>query len=368
MPKILSSHWIEIYVMARFLRNTTSKIGQPPGTLIYTGERNEGKVKVTAFGYGEHALEEKEIDSLEDIIVCQQQYSNIWVNIDGLQDIGLIEQICNHFQVHALTIEDILHPEQRPKVEEGDGYIYVVLKMLQYAGQEHMVNAEQVSLILGNNFVLSFQEKPGDTFESVRNRLRGGKGRIRRSGADYLMYALMDTIVDHYFLVLERVGDLLEDVESVLMTNASKSTLHTLYALKREMLAIRRVVWPLREVIYKLEREEFKMIKKSTHIYLRDIYDHVIQVIDTVETIRDMLASMFDLYQSTLSNRMNAIMKVLTIISTIFIPLTFIAGVYGMNFRYMPELEWQYGYPAVWALMLVMVSGMFIFFKRKGWL
>ncbi len=359
---------IERLVMARFLKNTSSKIGQPPGSLIFTGERSEGKVKVTAFGYGEHVWEEKEISSFKEIIACKEQYPNIWVNIDGLQDTALIEQICNHFQVHALTIEDILHPEQRPKVEEGEGYIYVVLKMLQYEGKDKMVNAEQVSVILGSNFVLSFQERPGDTFESVRNRLRGGKGRIRRSGADYLMYALIDTIVDHYFLVLERVGDLLEDVEEVLMTHSPKSTLHTLYTLKREMLAIRKVVWPLREVIYKLEREEYKLIKKSTHIYLRDIYDHVIQVIDTVETIRDMLASMFDLYQSTLSNRMNAIMKVLTIISTIFIPLTFIAGVYGMNFQYMPELDWRYGYPAVWGLMLMIVLGMFVFFKRKGWL
>ncbi len=354
--------------MARFLKNITSKIGQPPGALIYTGHHFEEKIKVTAFGYGEHDLEEKEINSFEEIIACKDQYPNIWINMDGLQDTALIEQICSHFQVHALTIEDILHPEQRPKVEEGEGYIYVVLKMLKYVGQGQMVDAEQVSVILGSNFVLSFQERPGDTFESVRNRLRGGKGRIRRSGADYLMYALMDTIVDHYFLILEKSGDLLEDLEEALLTSSSKSSLHTLYALKREMLAVRRVVWPLREVIYKLEREEYKLIKKSTHIYLRDIYDHVIQVIDTVETIRDMLASMFDLYQSTLSNRMNAIMKVLTIISTIFIPLTFIAGVYGMNFQYMPELEWPYGYPAVWGLMLMIVLGMFVFFKRKGWL
>lgn len=354
--------------MARFIKNTTNKIGQPPGVLIYTGKHYAEGVEVTAFGYSEHTLEEKKISSLEDIIAFRALHTTIWVNIDGLHDIVLIEQICSYFQVHALTIEDILHPEQRPKVEEADGYIYVVLKMLRYEGKEQMINAEQVSLVLGNNFLLSFQEKPGDTFDSVRNRLKVGKGKIRRNGADYLMYALMDTIVDHYFLVLEKGGDLLEEVEEVLMTNASKSTLHTLYTLKREMLSIRRMVWPLREVIYKLEREEFKLIKKSTHIYLRDIYDHVIQVIDTVETIRDMLASMFDLYQSTQSNRMNAIMKVLTIISTIFIPLTFIVGVYGMNFRYMPELDWQYGYPAIWGMMLVMVLGMFVFFKRKGWL
>lgn len=354
--------------MARFFRNTTNKVGQPPGVLIYTGKYPEGEVKVTVFGYGEHALEENEVSVLEDIVAYREQHATIWLNIDGLQDITLVEQICNHFKVHPLTIEDILNPEQRPKVEESDGYIYVVLKMLHYDDKEQMVNSEQVSLVLGNNFVLSFQEKPGDTFDSVRNRLRFSNGKIRKNGTDYLMYALIDTIVDHYFLVLEKAGDLLEGVEEELMMNSSKSTLHTLYALKREMLSIRRMVWPLREVIYKLEREEYKLIKKNTHIYLRDVYDHVIQVIDTVETIRDMLASMFDLYQSTLSNRMNAIMKVLTIISTIFIPLTFIAGVYGMNFRYMPELEWRYGYPVVWVLMLVMVMSMFIFFKRKGWL
>lgn len=354
--------------MTRFFKNTSNKVGQPPGVLIYTGKYPKGAVKVTAFGYGEKTFEERAINSLEDLVSYHENNATIWVNVDGLQDVSLIEKICTYFKVHPLIMEDILHPEQRPKVEEGEGYVYVVLKMLNYEEKEQIVHFEQVSLVLGSNFILSFQEKPGDTFDSVRNRLRTSSGKIRKNGADYLMYALIDTIVDHYFIVLEKAGDILEDVEEELLMNSSRSTLHTLYALKREMLSIRRVVWPLREVIYKLEREEFKLIKKSTHPYLRDVYDHIIQVIDTVETIRDMLASMFDLYQSILGNRMNGIMKVLTIISTIFIPLTFIAGVYGMNFRYMPELDWKYGYPAVWGLMLLTVVGMFIFFKRKNWL
>lgn len=349
-------------------KSANNKIGQPPGVLIYTGKYPEGEVKVTIFGYGEQTFEEKAISSLEDIASHHEKNATIWVNIDGLQDVSLIGKICAYFKIHPLTTEDILHPEQRPKVEEGEGYIYVVLKMLNYEEKEQIVHSEQVSIILGTNFLLSFQEKSGDTFDGVRNRLRTSNGKIRKNGADYLMYALIDTIVDHYFLVLEKAGDLLEDVEEELLMNSSKSTLHTLYTLKREMLSIRRMVWPLREVIYKLEREDFKLIKKNTHIYLRDIYDHIIQVIDTIETIRDMLASMFDLSQSILGNRMNGIMKVLTIISTIFIPLTFIAGVYGMNFRYMPELDWRYGYPATWALMLFIVAGMFLFFKKKNWL
>lgn len=336
--------------------------------LIYTGRHLDREVKITVFAYGEKTFEEKEIESIEDIFSYREQNATIWVNIDGLQDVALIEKVCNLFNVHPLTIEDILHPEQRPKVEESQEYLYVVLKMLNYEEKERIVHSEQVSIILGTNFILSFQEKPGDTFESVRNRLRTSSGRIRKNGADYLMYALIDTIVDHYFLVLEKAGDILEEVEEELLMHSSKNTLHTLYALKREMLSIRRMVWPLREVIYKLEREEFKLIKKSTHLYLRDVYDHVIQVIDTVETMRDMLASMFDLYQSIIGNRMNGIMKVLTIISTIFIPLTFIAGVYGMNFKYMPELDWRYGYLAVWILMILIVFGMFVFFKKKNWL
>lgn len=350
------------------LPKSKKKVGQPPGSLMYTGKYPEGKVTITVFDYDANHLEEKNIDQPGDLFDYRDKPTTTWINIDGIQDVALVEMVCKHYRIHPLTIEDILHPEQRPKIEDSEDYIFVVLKMMNYDEQKGYVHSEQVGLLLGENFVISFQEVLGDTFEGVRNRLRSGKGSIRKNGADYLLYALIDTIIDNYFVVLEKAGDMLEDIEDELLMEPSQHTLNQLYSLKREMLSIRRMVWPLREVVYKLERDDLKLVKQETRVYLRDVYDHISRVIDSVETIRDLLASMLDLYQSITSNRMNAVIKVLTIISTIFIPLTFIAGIYGMNFDHMPELHWKYGYPAVWGFMILVVVGMFVFFKKKKWL
>ena len=350
------------------LPKSKKKVGLPPGALMYTGKYPEGKASITVFDYDEHHFLEEEIDLPTEVLGYRDTATTTWINVDGIQDVALVEMLCRHYKIHPLTIEDLLHPEQRPKLEDNEDYIFVVLKMMNYDEKKGYVHSEQVGLILGEDFVLSFQEVPGDTFEGVRNRLRSGKGSIRKNGADYLLYALVDSIIDNYFVVLEKAGDMLEDIEDELLRQPSQYTLNQLYSLKREMLAIRRMVWPLREVIYKLERDDLKLIKQETRVYLRDVYDHIIRVIDAVETIRDLLGSMLDLYQSVMGNRMNAVMKVLTIISTIFIPLTFIAGIYGMNFAYMPELEWKYGYPAAWGMMILMVAGMLVYFKKKRWL
>jgi magnesium transporter len=257
---------------------------------------------------------------------------------------------------------------QRPKMEDFNDYLFIVLKMLSYDEEENETQTEQVSLILSSKFVLSFQESEGDVFDPVRERIRSDRGRIRKMGVDYLAYSLIDAIVDNYFMVLEKIGERIEDIEDELVKNPTPEVLHTIHRLKRELIFLRKSVWPLREVISRLERWESPLIDKSIDIYLRDVYDHTIQVIDALETFRDMLSGMLDIYLSSLSNRMNEVMKVLTIIATIFIPLTLISGIYGMNFRYMPELESPWGYPLVYTVMLAVSAVMLIYFRRKKWL
>jgi magnesium transporter len=291
-----------------------------------------------------------------------------WINIDGVHDVEVIEKIGRHFDIHPLVLEDILHTGQRPKMENFESYLFIVIRMLYYDDEKHETTSEQVSLLVGKNFVISFQEMVGDVFDNVRDRIRGGKARIVKEGADYLAYSLLDTIVDSYFSILEKTGDRIEILEEKLISDPSPETLSIIQKIKREMIFLRRSVWPLREVISSLERDESEIIHESTHVYLRDVYDHTIQVIDTVEALRDMIAGMLDIYLSSVSNRMNEVMKVLTIIATIFIPLTFIAGVYGMNFEFMPELKMRWSYPVVWMVMGVVGILMLGYFKRKRWL
>jgi magnesium transporter len=354
--------------MKRFFKNSSKKAGLPPGSLLYTGQRSEEPVSIQVFNFNAEGLEVKELSSVEESFSYRDNGKTSWINVNGVHNVQLVETICKHYGIHPLTIEDIVSTDQRPKIEEGDTYLYVVLKMMEFDVDKENVQIEQVSLLLGEGFVLSFQEREGDTFTPVRERLRAGKGRIRSRNADYLLYALVDSVVDNYFVIMEKVGDTMALIEEKLLLNASKDNFVAVYGLKREMLAVRRSTWPLREVIYKLERDEIALISPDTQLFLRDVYDHIIQVIDTVETYRDLLSGMVDLYHSTVSTRTNEVMKVLTIISTIFIPLTFIVGIYGMNFEVMPELQWQYGYLMVWIIMLLIVAGMVWVFKRKRWL
>jgi len=332
------------------------------------GDKKAEEVSITIIDYDEAHLEEKEAKEIEECFPFKDTPTVTWINIDGIQNVDVVEKIGRHFNLHPLAIEDIVNTGQRPKMEDFGDYLFVVLKMLHYDEQENGVKAEQVSLILGPTWVISFQESWGDVFDSVRERIRGDKGRIRKMGADYLAYALIDAVVDNYFMILEKVGEDIEEIEDELVTNPVPETLQTLHNLKRQMIFLRKSVWPLREVISRLERWESPLIQKSTHIYLRDVYDHTIQVIDAVETFRDMLSGMLDIYLSSVSNRMNEVMKVLTIIATIFIPLTLVAGLYGMNFRYMPELEWPWSYPLVLLVMLTIGVLMVMYFRKKRWL
>jgi magnesium transporter len=288
-----------------------------------------------------------------------------WVNIDGLHDIDVINKIGNQFNLHPLVLEDILNTQQRPKLDDMEDYLFVIAKMIYYNPEDDRGKFEQISFVLWKNLVLTFQEDIGDVFEPVRERLRKGKGRIRKMGADYLMYTLLDALVDSYYDVLEKVGDRVENLEDELINSPEPDTLQVIHKMKRELVFLRRSVWPLREIIGSLERGESDLIDEKTLIYYRDVYDHTIQVIDTIETCRDIVSGMMDLFLSSVSNRMNEVMKMLTVIATIFIPLTFIAGIYGMNFEFMPELKWHWGYPVVWAGMIVIGIVMFFWFKRK---
>jgi len=352
--------------MPKFIKKLSKKAGAAPGTLIHIGEKKIEQVRIRLIDYDAEELQEKELETIEECFPYKDEPTVSWININGIHDVETIQKVGKHFNIHPLVLEDIVNAGQRPKAEDYDDYIYVVLKMLNLDQEESQVTSEQVSLILGSNFLISFRERVGDIFESVRDRIRK-KGRIRKAGADYLAYALMDAIVDQYFVIMETFGEKIESLEEELAENPTPKTLETIHGIRREMIYCRKQVWPLREVAKGLSGGEYSLIADSTAPYLRDVYDHTVQVIDTLDSLRDLVGGMLDLYLSTISNRMNEVMKVLTIMATIFIPLTFIAGVYGMNFKYMPELEWHWGYFMVWGVMVIMVIAMVAYFKKKMW-
>ena len=352
----------------RLIKKSSKSVGLPPGSLIHIGEKKTEKTKISVIDYGIGKYDEKEVKNVEDCFPYIKKSSVTWINVDGLHEVNVIEKLGNCFEIHPLVLEDIVNTEQRPKMEDFEKYIFFVLKMLYAADKTNMIYSEQVSIILGKNFVISFQEAVGDVFDSVRERIRKGKGRIRKMGSDYLAHALIDAIVDNYYAILEKIGERVESMEQDLVSNPVPGTLQQIYNIKREMIYLRKSVWPLREVINGLIREESKLIRKETHIYLRDLYDHTIQVIDTIETFRDMISGMLDIYMSSVSNKMNEVMKVLTIFAAIFIPLTFIAGIYGMNFQYMPELSIQWAYPTVWIIIILISFSLLVYFKHRKWL
>jgi len=353
--------------MSKALKKRSEKAGLQPGALVYLGDREARKADVTVFDYDEVSFTEQKVRAVKECIPFRDRPTVTWINVGGL-DVDFIEGLGACFSLHPLLLEDIADTEQRPKLDEFEDYLFIVLRMLLFDEARREVVGEQVSLVLGRNYVLSFQEDGGDTFDPVRERLRNNKGIIRKMGADHLAYSLFDAVVDGYFVILEKIGDKIEDLEDELVVNPTTEVLQAIYDLKRQMAVLRKSVWPLREIISKLERIDTKLITKSTKIYLRDVYDHTIQVIETVETYRDLLSGMLDIYLSSISNKMNEIMKVLTIIGTIFIPLTFVAGIYGMNFRNMPELNWAWGYPLVMTVMLAIALVMVLFFRRRRWL
>lgn len=355
-------------MLKKLRRRGSMQAGLAPGTLVHIGQERVDAVKVTMLEYTSGNCWQKELQAVEECFTPLNPAATRWINVDGIHQLDLIEQLGDHFELHPLALEDVVNTEQRPKLDDYEDYLFVVVKMFLYHEDKHILEVEQVSLFVKEHLVISFQERAGDAFNPIRERLKNGKGKIRKQGADYLAYALIDAIVDHYFGIIERLGERVEDVQAELISDPDTRTLQEIHKLKKEMLFLRRSVWPLREVINNLLRGESPLVSKTTIVYLRDVYDHTIQVIDAIETFRDMLSSMVDLYLSSVSNKLNEVMKVLTIIATIFIPLTFITGVYGMNWQYMPELRWHWGYFTVLGVMAAIAIGMLIFFKRKNWL
>ncbi|MDD2633994.1 MAG: magnesium/cobalt transporter CorA [Bacteroidales bacterium] len=349
------------------LRNR-SKTGLPPGSLVFLGNERDHKVQIELINYSAEKFTESIVHTVDDIDISDASSSVYWINLNGVHEPNIIKDIGEKFNIHKLILEDILNTHQRPKVDFYNDHVYAVIKMLIYDKDTKSINSEQVSIVMGSNYLLSFQEKNGDVFGPLRNRIKNSAGKIRTLGTDYLLYAILDIIVDNYFLLLENLGEEVEKYEADLIENADKEILNRIYYLKRENLLLRNAVWPVRELVSRFEKTESDLIKKKNIIYFRDLYDHTIQVIDNVEIYRDLLSGLIELYYTGTSNRTNEVMKVLTIISTIFIPLTFIAGIYGMNFKFMPELEWQYAYFVVWGLMIVLFILMMWFFKRKKWL
>lgn len=335
--------------------------------MVYTGHRTDEPLRITVIDYDAEKIREQADAPVEACIPLKDTGSVSWINIDGLNDTSVIEKIGEAFGIHSLVLEDILHTTQRPKLEDQGEYLFLVVRMLYMAPDGKEVQSEQVSFILTEHCLVTFQERAGDVFDGIRERIRQNLGRVRKMGSDYLLYALMDAIVDNYYLIMENTGEKIESIEQAMMEDPDAQLLKELYRMKRELLYIRKSVWPLREAIGGLERGESLLLKKKTHVYLRDLYDHTIQVIDTVETFRDMLTGVQDLYLSSMGHKTNQVMQVLTVIGTIFIPLTFVAGIYGMNFKYMPELDWKYSYPVLWALMILITIGMLAYFRRKKW-
>ncbi|GGG51406.1 magnesium/cobalt transporter CorA [Bizionia arctica] len=343
-------------------------IKQSPGSIVYTGENPTEKLFINTFDYSPEFVTEVELNSVEEAYNFKDSESITWININGLNHIQDIEKIGNHYNLHPLIIADIANTSQRPKIDVYDDYIFVVLKMLYYDENE-VIKIEQISLVLGRNYVLTFQEVEGDVFDNIRERLRIANGRIRTLGADYLLYALIDAIVDHYFIVTETMGNKIEDLEEILFNGHIQDDLSLqVLNLKKEVLKIRRAIFPIREIISRIEKNQHDLINENTIQYYRDIYDHVVQLSDSVDIYREMVWSLMDMYMTTISNKMNEVMKVLTIMASIFIPLTFIAGIYGMNFDNIPELHYKYSYFILWGVMIIIFLGMLYYFKRKKWL
>jgi magnesium transporter len=354
--------------MNRYIPNNPKKVGSAPGTLVHIGNRFKETSEITLIQYNKETEEILQVNNIDESFSHFNNEKVKWINIEGLQDVSIIEKIGKEFKLHPLLLEDILNTGQRAKIDDYDDYIFIVLKVLTYNKDLKKIKSDQVSFVFIDNCVISFQERDVGIFDNVKNRIKIANGNIRKLGADYLLYALIDAIVDSYFVILENFGNKIDSVEDQLINEPQKGVLKSIHNLKREMLFLRNSIWPLREVVSILVRGDNSYFTENTVVYLRDIYDHIIQIIDTVEVYRDMLSGMLDTYLSSISNKTNDVMKVLTIISTIFIPITFLAGVYGMNFKYIPELQLSYGYGLFWIIVVIITLLMIRYFKKKAWI
>ncbi len=347
----------------------SKKAGLPPGTLMHIGTRRLKNTVLHEINYSPGHLTEsyplKPGDLLQD---GAGNDGNTWINVSGLHDVDFLQSIGEQFNIHKLVLEDVVNTDQRPKMEDHGHFLFFTLKMFSWDEAGQTMAWEQLSIILGEGFIITFQEAQGDVFEPVRDRLRQAKGRIRKMGPDYLCYALLDAIVDQFFLIQEKVSDSLDGIEEMVFDHPGKEAATAIHEMKRMLLNIRRAAWPMRELISHFEKSESPLLDKGTRLYVRDVYDHSIQIIDNVEVSREITAGLMDMYLSAISNRTNEVMKVLTIVATLFIPLTFIVGIYGMNFEYMPELSWPWAYPVILGIMFFILIGMILYFRKRKWL
>lgn len=354
-------------MMIKSRAKNSDKSGLAPGSLIHIGDIHHPDTHLTLIDYSEHHCEQRSLSSLEDVLEYRNKDSITWVTIEGLADASIVKSIGKHFNIHPLVQEDILNTHQRPKLEEHEDYLYIVLKSLAPDNNQFDIAYEQVSLIVFKNFIFAFKEKTDSLFSLVSTRIENSHGRIRNLGSDYLMYSLLDTIVDQNFGVLDQLDETLAALEDDIFTDPTPTMLEKIHQIKLEVIKMRRYIAPVRDLSANLLRSESELIHSSTHLYLRDVHDHVMRIIESIETHRDILASLLDIYLSSVSSKLNEVMKILTIFSAIFIPLTFVAGIYGMNFKHMPELDWKWGYPSVWVAFITIAISLYFFFKRKGW-
>jgi magnesium transporter len=339
-----------------------------PGSVVYTGSPRTEPVRISVIDYDEEHLSETDDVSVEECLAFRTTRSVSWINLTGVHEADIISRIGEAYDIHPLTLEDIVHTDQRPKQDEFEAYQFVVVRMLHHRPDDDHLSSEQVGLLIGDRWVISFQEYSGDVFEPVRERIRGAKGRIRRLGADYLSYALIDTIVDHYFHVIDEIGTDIEAVEESVLGGSDDGAVEAIGRLRNKVLFVRKTVWPVREVCKDLLSAENKLVSQKVRVFFRDVEDHVLQAVEALDAQRELLAGIMDLYQTNQGNRMNEIMKLLTMIGTIFIPLSFLAGLYGMNFEVMPELGWPFGYPVLLLVMAGVATGFLFYFRRKRWL
>ncbi len=354
--------------MARFFKKREETKGQSPGALIFIGNKKVENIRLRVIDYDPSQLKEEELKNIAEGAEFKQTKTVTWINVDGLHDLSIMKEIGNTFDLHPLLMEDILNTGQRPKLEEFDNCLFMVLKMIRYEKEKQMIVNEQLSLVLGDTFLLTFQEQPGDVFEPVRERIRNQKGRIRGAGIDYLAYALLDTVVDNYIFIIERMGEKIEDIEQEVLDKADHEVMEKINTFKREMNFLRKSIRPAREAIIQLSKLDSELIREQTIPFLKDLQDLITHAAEAIDNYRDMLSDQLNLYNSVISNRMNDIMKVLTIFAAIFIPLTFIAGIYGTNFEYLPELHFKYSYFVFWGVMITVAIVMLLFFKKKRWL
>jgi len=348
-------------------RSVTQKAGMPPGTLIHIGDVLEKTTRITVIDYNKDCVTEQPVQAIDELLKYKTTDTVTWIHIDGLADIEVVEQIGAIFGIHQLTLEDILHTQQRPKFEEYDDYLYIVLKHLE-ADDELRLFYEQISILVLDSIVITFKEKSDELFQAILDRIKNSKRRFRSLGADYLAYAIVDTIVDHYFFLMDALDVATTSLEDTLLTSEpTQASLQAIQGYKRELINIKRYVAPTREMITEILHTESGLIEDQTRIYFKDVSDHILHVTESIDSYREVLSSLLDIYISSMSNKMNEVMKVLTVFASIFIPLTFLSAIYGMNFEYMPELKWHWGYPALWGAFIVIAALLLTYFKKKKW-